>query len=130
MENEARPLLQAMSAVGNLFNANEKPADGGNSSAQPYGLDPNMQSNKPSNVASPEHDLKKVVALISSGAAAGAVIGGAVGKTSKCVLVGAVLGGVAGLIYDRISHVKEKKPAQAVQFSGPVERLERGSGSE
>ena len=45
------------------------------------------------------------------GSRAGAVIGGAIGKTSKCVMVGAVPGGVAGLIYDRISNVKEKKPA-------------------
>ena len=52
--------------------------------------------------------------LISTGAAAGAVI---------CV----VLGGVAGLVYDRISHVKEEKPAQSAQFSGPVDRLDDGA---
>ena len=48
----------------------------------------------------------------------------AIGKTSKSALVGAVFNGVAGLIYDRISHVKEQKPAQAAQFSEPVERLD------
>ena len=116
-----------MVAVGNLFAGNEKPAASQNSFEEQLGLDSNMHHNSASNVVSPEHDFKRVVVLISSGAAAGAVIGSAAGKTAKSAMIGAVLGGVAGLIYDRISHAKEEKPAQVAQLSGPVDRLGDGT---
>lgn len=113
---DVAPLLEAMNTVGTLFTVPDKaaaPAD------QPQGLEQNVHGINPSNVTSPVHDLKRVVVLISTGAAAGAAIGGAAGKNAKS----AVIGGVAGLIYDRISQSKPEKPSQAALPSGAVNQL-------
>ena len=68
---DVAPFLEVMNTVGTLFTGQEKavvPAD------QPQGLEENVQGINPSNVTSPVHDLKRVVVLISTGAAAGAAI--------------------------------------------------------
>ncbi len=117
---DVAPFLEAMNTVGTLFTGPEKsaaPAD------QPQSLEQNVQQVNPSNVTSPIHDLKRVVVLISTGAAAGAAIGGAAGKNAKSAMIGAVVGGVAGLIYDRISQSKAEKPVQAALPSGAVNQL-------
>ena len=47
--------------------------------------------------------IKNSLILIAAGAVAGAGAGGAITKTSKGAMVGAILGGVAGLLYDRVT---------------------------
>jgi len=47
---------------------------------------------------------KNSVILITGGAAAGAALGAALGKDPKYAMIGAAMGGVAGLIYDRATH--------------------------
>ncbi|MBL8175949.1 MAG: hypothetical protein JNK48_14830, partial [Bryobacterales bacterium] len=47
--------------------------------------------------------LKNSLILIAAGAVAGAGAGGAISKNSKGAMVGAILGGVAGLVYDRVT---------------------------
>ena len=117
---DAAPFLEAMNTVGALFATQEKVAT---PTGQSQGLDQNVQLTNSSNVTSPVHDLKRVVVLISTGAAAGAAIGGAAGKNAKSAMIGAVIGGVAGLIYDRISQAKAEKPVQAALPSGAVNQL-------
>ena len=117
---DAAPFLEAMNTVGALFAGHDKVATAGD---QPQGLEQNVQGSSSSNVTSPVHDLKRVVVLISTGAAAGAAIGGAAGKNAKSAMIGAVVGGVAGLIYDRISQAKAEKPVQAASPSGAGNQL-------
>lgn len=47
--------------------------------------------------------LKNSLILIAAGAVAGAGAGGAVTRNTKGAVAGAILGGVAGLLYDRIT---------------------------
>lgn len=47
--------------------------------------------------------IKNSLILIAAGAVAGAGAGGAITKNSKGAMVGAILGGVAGLVYDRVT---------------------------
>ena len=47
--------------------------------------------------------IKNSLILIAAGAIAGAGAGGAITKNSKGAMVGAILGGVAGLVYDRVT---------------------------
>lgn len=47
--------------------------------------------------------IKNSLILIAAGAVAGAGAGGAISKNSKGAMVGAILGGVAGLVYDRVT---------------------------
>ncbi len=47
--------------------------------------------------------LKNSLILIAAGAVAGAGAGGAITKNTKGAMVGAILGGVAGLVYDRVT---------------------------
>ncbi|MFN7937202.1 MAG: hypothetical protein U0R19_28010 [Bryobacteraceae bacterium] len=47
--------------------------------------------------------IKNSLILIAAGAVAGAGAGGAISKNSKGAMVGAILGGVAGLLYDRVT---------------------------
>ncbi|MBS1824795.1 MAG: hypothetical protein JST93_05710 [Acidobacteria bacterium] len=47
--------------------------------------------------------IKNSLILIAAGAVAGAGAGGAITKNSKGAMVGAILGGVAGLLYDRVT---------------------------
>ncbi len=47
--------------------------------------------------------MKNSLILIAAGAVAGAGAGGAIAKNAKGAMVGAILGGVAGLVYDRLT---------------------------
>ena len=47
--------------------------------------------------------IKNSMVLVAAGAIAGAGAGGAITKNTKGAAVGAILGGVAGLLYDRIT---------------------------
>lgn len=60
---------------------------------------------------------KKSFAIIAGGAAAGAAIGAASKKGREAIIIGAVAGAAAGLIFDRISAKPkdEKKPAAPVE---------------
>jgi hypothetical protein len=47
--------------------------------------------------------IKNSMVLIAAGAVAGAGAGGAISRNTKGAMVGAILGGVAGLVYDRVT---------------------------
>lgn len=114
-QGEAKGMVDAIAAIGSIITgAGEK---GSEESDAPAAATP-----APAAAASPEttvgtdkkaaeptaakkpRSAKNSAALITAGAAAGAALGGALGKGSKAAMYGAALGGVAGLIYDRMTY--------------------------
>ena len=62
-----------------------------------------------------KQSLERMLLMISSGAMAGAAIGAATSRNPKAAAIGAAVGGVAGLIYERIAASQAAQAAQAVQ---------------
>jgi len=85
---DAKPVLEAMEAIGStIASAGER------------------EETQPSAAAAKQaRSAKNSVILVTGGAAAGAAIGAALGKDSKAAMIGAAVGGVAGLIYDRLTY--------------------------
>lgn len=114
-QGEAKGMVDAIAAIGSIITgAGEKSSEASDA--------PAAAAPAPAAAASPEttvgadqkaaeptaakkpRSAKNSAALITAGAAAGAALGGALGKGSKAAMYGAALGGVAGLIYDRMTY--------------------------
>ena len=102
---DAKPLIDAMGAIGSIIagaggavaapDSQAVVEKDGQEAAAPGASEPGI--NKP-------RSAKNSVILVTGGAAAGAAIGAALGKDSKAAMIGAALGGAAGLIYDRMTY--------------------------
>ncbi len=87
-EAAAQPVVEALAAIGSTIASAGK-----------------REGAEPSAVAATQaRSTKNSVILVTGGAAAGAAIGAALGKDSKAAMIGAAVGGVAGLIYDRMTY--------------------------
>ena len=101
---DAKPLIDAMGAIGSIIAGaggavaapdSQAVVEKDGQAAAPATAEPGI--NKP-------RSAKNSVILVTGGAAAGAAIGAALGKDSKAAMIGAALGGAAGLIYDRMTY--------------------------
>ena len=94
----AKPVVDAVISATQVLEGIEKASrDMGEKSiteAQPGPGEPRTYVRRP---------IKNSLILIAAGAVAGAGAGGAISKNTKGAMVGAILGGVAGLVYDRIT---------------------------
>lgn len=111
-QSEAKSLIDAMAAIGSIIAGAEKteesttaaaPATGSAVSKPETTIADAAKNEQPAVVKKPR-SAKNSVALITGGAAAGAALGAAMGKGGKGAMYGAALGGVAGLIYDRMTY--------------------------
>lgn len=110
-QGEAKGMVDAIAAIGSIITgAGEKteetaatPAPASTASSETT-LGADKKAAEPTVVAKKPRSAKNSAALITAGAAAGAALGGALGKGSKAAMYGAALGGVAGLIYDRMTY--------------------------
>ena len=89
---EAKQMVDAMAAIGSAITGVGSKAEAAAETTETATAEKKARSSKNS------------VILITGGAAAGAAIGAALGKDSKAAMIGAAVGGVAGLIYDRMTY--------------------------
>ncbi len=101
--DDAKPMIDAMAAIGAIIAGAEKTADQSAVAAAPGETTAADKTSEPA-VAKKTRSAKNSVILITSGAAAGAALGTTLGKGSKAAMIGAALGGAAGLIYDRMTY--------------------------
>lgn len=105
----ANAMIDAMGAIGAIIAGADKMADDAAVAAPVQAVAESEESaGKPANgepvAAKRTRSAKNSVILITSGAAAGAALGTTLGKGSKAAMIGAALGGAAGLIYDRMTY--------------------------
>ena len=105
----ANPMIDAMGAIGAIIAGADKMADEAAAAAPVQAVAESEESaGKPASgepvAAKKTRSAKNSVILITSGAAAGAALGTTLGKGSKAAMIGAALGGAAGLIYDRMTY--------------------------
>lgn len=119
--DETKPLIDAMAAIGGLIAGADKPEAAGvetlpdaksaTTTEEPVGEAAAASKSAPNGepkVAKKPRSAKNSVILITSGAAAGAALGQAMGRNSKSAMIGAALGGAVGLIYDRMTYKDPK----------------------
>ena len=114
----AKPLIDAIGSIGSIIaGAGAVPAveagavvekDGAAArTAEPApdaAAAPAETKGEPTTAAKGPRSMKNSVILVTTGTAAGAAIGGAMGKGSKAAMIGAALGGAVGLVYDRMTY--------------------------
>ena len=108
---EANPMIEAMGAIGAIIAGADKTA-GEAAASIPASAQAVAESEESAGktangepVATKKtRSAKNSVILITSGAAAGAALGTTLGRGSKAAMIGAALGGAAGLIYDRMTY--------------------------
>jgi len=107
---EAKPLIDALAAIGGIIAGADKP-DSGQTKALTQGETAGGKAQPDGDTAAAANrrrSTKNSVILITGGAAAGAAMGQAVGRNAKSAIIGAAIGGAAGLIYDRLTYKNPK----------------------
>ena len=99
--DDAKPMVDAIAAIGSVI-AGAGQGARAELPAVAEGATPGAEE-APAASRAPR-SAKNSVVLVTGGAAAGAAIGAALGKNSKSAMIGAAVGGVAGLIYDRLTY--------------------------
>ena len=108
--DEAKPLIDAIGAIGSIIaGAGTTPASANAAVVEKDGTAaaaaaPTVETKGEPSAAKSPRSMKNSVILVTSGAAAGAAIGGAMGKGSKAAMIGAAVGGAVGLVYDRMTY--------------------------